>query len=336
MRNSIYCTLSTLILVVVATAVWGQTVATKSAQQDERVVVGTNLVTVNVIVTDDNGRYVKGLTRDQFALYDEKIKQNIAHFSADASPVSLGIVLEVHENAREKVKAALAALREFTNTLQSRDDFFFVAFSEHGSLKSEFIPSANQVLEHLKVVRPGGPSALYDALYLAADRLQRAHNLKKAILVISDGQDEQSRHSYAELRSRLRTFDAQLYAIGIADPARDPFAGYGRWVFEDVTRETGRRTFLMNAEAAMGRGVLAEMSRVSGGTTYYPDTESEPELTGICTQIALELRAQYTLGFYPSELSNKWRHLKIRVESPKRSPNYSLSYRKGYRLASGK
>lgn len=330
MRHPIYWLLGTLCVAIFTVTGVGQTITPKPAQQDERVLVGTNLVTVNVIVADRNGRYVKGLTRNQFEIYDEKTKQNIAHFSANSSPVSLGIILEVHENAAAgKTKAMLAALKEFTSTLNDRDDFFFVAFSKNGHLTTDFIPTADQVESHLKVVKPGGPSALYDALYLAAERLQKTANLKKALLVISDGQDEQSRHSYKELRNRLRTFDAQVYAIGIADPETDPFAGYGRWVFEDITRLSGRRSFLMNSDAAMGRGVLAEMSRVSGGNTYFPETESEPELTGICTQIAFELRQQYTLGFYSRDAGDgKWRRLKVRVTSP--ASGLSLSYREGY------
>jgi Ca-activated chloride channel family protein len=331
MRNPFYCILSALGLAIFATVGLGQTAATTPTQQDDRVVVGTNLVTVNVIVTDKNGRYVKGLTRNQFEVFDEKTKQNIAHFSADASPVSLGIVLEVHENTAEKTRAMLAAVKEFTSTLNSRDDFFFVAFSKKGSVTTEFIPSLDQVVNHLQFVRPGGPSGLYDALYLAAERLHKTRNLKKALLVISDGQDEQSRHSYNELRTRLRTFDAQVYAIGIADSATDPYAGYGRWVFEDITRQTGRRTFLMNSEAAMGRAVLAEMSRVSGGTAYYPETESEPELTGICTQIAFELRQQYTLGFYSRDAGDsKARRLRVRVNRAGGASGLTLSYRQSY------
>ncbi|HEX3280141.1 MAG TPA: VWA domain-containing protein [Pyrinomonadaceae bacterium] len=333
MRHPIYWLWGMLGIVVFSATVFAQTSATTPAQQDERVVVGTNLVTLNVIVTDRDGRYVKGLTRNQFELYDEKTKQNIAHFSADASPVSLGIVLEVHENS-EKTRAMLAAIKEFTSTLNDRDDFFFVAFSKDGSVTTEFIPSVDQLENHLKFVKPGRPAALYDTLYLAAERLQKKNNLTKALLVISDGQDEQSRHSYKELRNRLRTFDVQVYAIGIADPATDPFAGYGRWVFEDITRLSGRRSFLMNSDSAMGRGVLAEMSRVSGGTTYIPETESEPELTGICTQIAFELRQQYTLGFYSRDAGDgRWRRLKVLVTSPK--SGLRLSYREGY-LSSGR
>lgn len=196
------------------------------------------------------------------------------------------------------------------------------------------MPSADQVVDHLKFVKPGGPASLYDAVYLATDRLQRARNLKKALMVISDGQDDHSRYTYKELRNRLRTFDAQIYAIGIADPTTDQFAGYGRWVFEDITRQTGRRSFLLNSDVALGRAVLAEMSRASGGTTYFPQTESEPELAGICTQLALELRQQYTLGFYSNKAGDsKWHRLKVRLGKPAGGSGLTLSYREGYQIA---
>ena len=128
--------------------------------------------------------------------------------------------------------------------------------------------------------------------------------------MISDGQDTRSVHSYNQLRNRLKTLDAQIYAIGIADPALDAFAGYQRWFFEDITRQSGRQSFLMNPDAAIGKAVLAEMSR---------------------TQIALELRQQYTLGFYSNATNSKELHrLKVRVRETEARSNLRLSYREGY------
>jgi len=152
--------------------------------------------------------------------------------------------------------------------------------------------------------------------------------------VISDGQDTSSIHSYDKLRNRPRTLDAQIYAIGIADPNMDQLAGYRRWFFEDITRQGGRRSFLLDSDAAIGRSVLAEMSRVSGGATYFPETESESELAGICTQIALELRQQYTLGFYSRATdSNNWHRLKVVVTQTSKRLDITLTYRQGYQIA---
>ena len=304
--------------------------------QDEPVVVRTNLVTMNVIVTDSKGRYVKGLKSEQFSIFDENARQKIAHFSVGAAPLSIGIVCEVHTNTPERLAAVLSALKQFVATLGPADTFFFTGYSADGSVTTEFIPSAYQVIEHLTGVKPGGPSALFDAVYSASGRLRQSNNLKRALLVISDGQDSNSKHSYNQVRNRLREFDAQIYTIGIADP-KDQFAGYRRWMFEDITRQTGRRSFLLNAEAEMGRAVLGEMARVSGGTSYTPESESEPELTGICAEIALEFREQYTMGFYPSDLINpKWHRLKVRVAAPTRRSALSLSYRDGYQPVTGK
>lgn len=326
--------ISFLIPLILATLVSAVGQATPDSPPEEPVVIRTNLVTVNVIVTDKKGRYVKGLKSDQFSIYDENARQKIAHFSVGAAPVSIGIIFEIHSARQANVSAMLAALRQFVTTLGERDNFFFTAYSSNGSVTTEFIPSANQIIEHLSAVKPGGPSALYDVVYSAAGRLRQSPNLKRALLVISDGQDDHSKHSYDDLRNRLREFDAQIYTLGIADSAMEKFAGSPRWVFEDFSRQTGRRSFLLNSEADMGRAVLGEMARVSGGTTYTPESESEPELAGICTQIALELREQYTLGFYPSDLtSKKWHRIKVSVDPQESSSSFSLSYRKGYQRA---
>lgn len=123
MRRLIHLSLGTFGCLVFAAVAFAQSDKTTQPQQEERIVVGTNLVSVNVIVTDSKGRYVKGLGRDQFEVYDNKVKQQIAHFSADASPVSLGIVCEIHETATERTRALLAAIKQFASSLGERDDF---------------------------------------------------------------------------------------------------------------------------------------------------------------------------------------------------------------------
>lgn len=319
------------IALILATLVSAVGQSSPDPTQEEPIVVSSNLVTVNVIVTDKNGKYVKGLNSDQFSIYDENARQKISHFSVGSAPVSIGIVYEVHSASVSQVSACLAALKKFVATLREGDNFFFTAYSVDGSVTTEFIPSANQVIEHLSTVKPGGPSALYDVMYSAAGRLRQSRNLKRALLVISDGQDDHSQHSYDDLRDRLREFDAQIYTIGMAVSGLDQFDGYRRWLFEDISRPTGRRSLLLNAEADMGRAVLGEIARVSGGTAYTPEAGSEPELTGICTQIALELREQYTLGFYPRGVTSRKRHrIKVRVNPSDGTPRLSLSYRKGY------
>lgn len=325
----VVCAIS--LIVVGMTAVQAQSVQDPN---EDRIVVTSNLVTVNVVVTDRDGKYAKGLRADQFSVYDENLKQKIAHFSVGAAPVSIGIVCETPIRS-ERTSVILAALKQFVSTLERHDTFFFMAYDRDGSVTIDFIPSAKQLMDHLSVVKPGGPSALYDVLFSAADKLRQAPNLKRALLVVSDGQDESSKHTYADLRNRLREFEAQIYTIGIADPAIDQFAGSRRWTFEDLTKQTGRRSFSTSSVTGIGRAVLAEMSRVSGGATYSAESENEPELTWVCAQIAKELREQYTLGFYPSHVTpRRWHKLKVQIDA--RPLKLSLSYRKGYQLATKK
>jgi VWFA-related protein len=241
-------------------------------------------VTLNVIVTDSKGRYVKGLSRDQFEIYDNKVKQQIAHFSTDASPVSIGIVCEIHESATEKTRAMLDAIKQFTSTLKNEDDFFFLAFSEHGSFATDFLPSAAQVLDHLQYVKPRGPSSLYDSIYLAADRLRTSRNLKKALLVISDGQDTSSIHSYDKLRNRLRTLDAQLYAIGIAVPKMDQLAGNRRWFFEDITRQATTLAASLRSSSLQAEAPGNRIHRVSKAGELFAGYREVKDVEGMAVQ----------------------------------------------------
>ena len=157
-------------------------------------------------------------------------------------------------------------------------------------------------------------------------------NLKKALLIVSDGEDNNSKTTYDRLRNRLREFDVQIYAIGISNPETNSIAEARRWGFEDVTRNIGWRPYRLHADTTMGRAVLAEMARVSGGATYFPEVENEPELEGVFTQVALELRHQYTVGFYPNGVTSKrqWHRLRITVDNAKKSQRLSLSYRNSY------
>ncbi len=307
-------------------------VSAQSQAQDEEVAVGTNLVSVNVTVTGSNGKYVSGLKREQFEVFDDNQKQQITFFSAVDAPTTFGIVYDMHPSTIERSTATLRALKQFTRTLRTEDDFFIVAFNERGSLVLDFIPTLEQVQTNLPLGQPKGAASLYDAVYMAAGKIRASRNPKRALLIISDGLDHNSRSSYEELRDRIRGFDVQIYSIRIDDSVNSGTTNADGWAFEDVTRRTGRRNF-EKAETEMGSAALAELAKASGGTAYFPETSGERELAGICTQIALELRQQYAISFYPTDMASeaKWHRLRIRVlTSDKSRDRLTLSYREGY------
>lgn len=278
----------------------------KTGPQDQ-LILNTGVVNVLISVTDTYGRFVTGLTKDHFDLFDDKVKQNIAHFTDDDAPISVGIVYDVSGSMKERIMRSIKALRRFMETSHDDDDFFLIGFNDRAKLVQDFTTSSEQVVGHLMFVNPKGSTALYDASYLAVEKVAQGRHQKKALLIISDGQDNNSRYTYKELRNRVKEADVQIYAIGITDPATDSMAGYGR-------------------------GVLEEISRMTGGRAFFPNAYNEPELVEICTRIALELRHQYSIGFYPSDLTSdaKWHKLNVKINPPKGLGRLSLSYKDGY------
>lgn len=300
------------------------------AQQDDKVVVRTNLISVNISATNANGKFVSGLKRGQFEIFDNKVKQQIAYFTDEESPFSLGIIYDSQGASDSRLKSMLNALKQFVNSLDDKDDYFVLVFNERGSLMTDFVPNVEQVQAQLSK----NPNSLYDAMNLAFEKSMSARNAKKAILIISDGADNNSNIQYKELSKRVNVPALQFYAITISEPETDAVAGgVGRWVYEDLTGQTGRRPFFWNLEASLGRAVMDDLARATGGATYSAENKNDLEFVGICIQIAEELRRQYTIAFYPAEenLAYGQHKIKVRLNSPKEKGKVFLSYRQIYR-----
>ena len=300
--------------------------------EDETISVGTELVSINVSVTDKKNRHIAGLSKEQFEVFDDKVKQQIAFFSGEESPLSLGIVYDVHSSNTERADAVLKSLKKFVATLRPEDDFFVMVFNERGSGIVDFVPTSEQIYQQLTVSDTQGSKALYDAIYQASESIQKMRNAQKALLVISDGQDHQSRHSYKDVRAQISRLNIQVYGIGVTKSNNNSLITPTNWSYEDITRQTGRRTFLAGADDSLGQAVLEEMSKVSGGNSSSVDVRND-ELLGNCIRIEKELRRQYKLSFYPTEEivnPKKWHKLNVRLSGVEQPKQVSLSYRKRY------
>lgn len=278
-----------------------------SPNQKDKIVLETKIVNLIITVTDSYGRFVTGLAKAHFEVFDERVKQQIAHFSDADAPVSLGIVYDVSGSMKERISRSLRALKRFIETSHDDDDFFLMAFNDRATLVQDFTTSGDQIISHLMFVNPKGSTALYDAAYLAVEKIQQGRQPKKALLIISDGQDNNSRYTYKELRNRVKESDVIIYGIGVTDPATDSLAGFGR-------------------------SVLEEIARMTGGRAFFPNAYNEPALVEICTRIALELRHQYSIGFYPTDLASaaRWHKVQVKVNPPRGLGRLSLSYKDGY------
>lgn len=189
---------------------------------------GVELVNVTVTVSDRGGRFVSGLTQPDFVVYEDDRPVDITHFSAERVPVSLGIVLDTSGSMRgQKIEAARAALNRFLfDLLGPEDEFFLYTFDNLPHLAEGWTTDRNRISSALRRTRPDGATALYDAVAEALPLLQSGRHRKKALLVISDGNDTNSRTDLRTLKQIIRESEALVYAIGMdPDTTLTPFKG---------------------------------------------------------------------------------------------------------------
>lgn len=270
--------------------------------------IKTDLVTLTLTVTDVYGRYVMGLGKNAFTVLDSNQEQEITFFSDTDAPVSLGILFDVSGSmSGEKILKARKALSRFINTSHPSDEYFLIAFNNRAQLLLDRTRDGDAVLQKLTLVSPRQNTALYDAVYLGIERVTRGSHQKRALLIISDGQDNASRYNFGEVRRLMKESDVITYAVGIVD------AG-------DVGSQIGMQ----------GQAFLDELTSVTGGKSFYPT--SDVELDEIFDRISIELRHQYSIGYTPKDFQpdGKWRKVKVRVKPPRGLPRLTVRSREGY------
>ncbi|MBC7900951.1 MAG: VWA domain-containing protein [Saprospiraceae bacterium] len=275
---------------------------------EQPIKVKTDLVTLTLTVTDLYGRYVSGLTKNAFTVFDSNQEQEITFFSDSDAPVSVGILFDVSGSmSGEKIVKAQAALRRFINSSHPNDEYFLIAFNNRAQLLLDRTRDGEALLQKLTLVAPKQNTALYDAVYLGIEKVTRGSHQKRALLIISDGQDNASRYNFGEVRRLMKESDVVTYAVGIINGG-----------------DAG------SALGMQGQAFLDELTSVTGGKSFYPT--SDIEMDEIFERIALELRHQYSIGYTPTDfrLDGKWRKVKTKVKPPRGLPRLTVRSREGY------
>ena len=270
--------------------------------------IKTDLVTLTLTVTDLYGRYVSGLGKNAFTVTDNNQDQDITFFSDSDAPVSVGILFDVSGSmAGDKIIKARRALSRFLATSHPSDEYFLIAFNTRAQLLLDRTRDSDAVLQKLTLVAPKNNTALYDAVYLGIEHVTRGSHNKRALLIISDGQDNASRYNFGEVRRLLKESDVVAYSVGILDKG-------------DAASSLGMQ----------GQAFLDEISSVTGGKAFYPQTDVE--MDEIFERIALELRHQYSIGYIPKDFQadGKWRKVKVKVKPPRGLPRLNVRGREGY------
>jgi VWFA-related protein len=344
MRSSSNRVLATGIVAIVAltgAALGGQQRNRQPAQDPFKFRTGVELVNVTATVTDVSGRFVSGLRKDDFTVFEDDQPQPISHFSTERVPVSLGIVLDTSGSmAGDKLDAAKSAIDRFLYDLLSpEDEIFLYTFNDRPELIEPWTTDRRRLSRALRSLTARGGTAMYDAVAEAAPLAQSGRNRKKAILLISDGNDTNSQLDVQELKRLMRETEVLVYAIGIDGESQPTFTGGvprfpvpipipipGRrpggspWPFPPQSppqRRIGNERVNVRA--------LREITDDSGGRTET--IRSARDLDPATASVADELSKQYYLGYVgAAEKDGRWHTIQVEV----RNSRYKVRARRGY------
>ncbi len=271
--------------------------------------VNKTVVLINVTVTDPLNRFVTGLEKEHFRVFEDKVEQEITQFSSEDAPISIGLVFDTSGSMGSKLQKSRQAAAEFFKTANPSDEFFLVQFNDRPELAVPFTPDTDKIQSALTFTQSKGRTALLDSVYLAMHEMKKAHNPRKALLIISDGGDNSSRYTETEIKSAVREADVQIFAIGIFEA----MASRGR-----------------TPEEASGPGLLNELAEQTGGREY--PVENVAELPDIAAKIGIALRNEYILGYSPKnrERDGKYRRVQVKLNQPRGLPPLKAYFRLGY------
>jgi Ca-activated chloride channel family protein len=313
---------------------------------------GVDLIDVTATVSDATGRFVSGLTRDDFTVYEDDQAQSVSYFRAERVPVSLGLVLDTSGSmAGEKIDDARGALDRFVNDLLTEDDeVFLYRFSDHPMLVQGWTRDRQRLSREMARVAPNGGTAMYDAVFESMPMAEEGENPKKALVVISDGNDTSSIATLDVVRARIRKSEVLIYAVGIdganADTFRQqpstrprnppvpfprpPFGGRpggGRTpIYPQYRPGGGGRSFPGNTgDDRVNAAALRDLTDESGGRTEI--VRSARDLNPATASIADELSKQYSLGYASSARKDgRWHTIRVEV----RNRSYKVRARQGF------
>jgi Ca-activated chloride channel homolog len=323
-----------------------------AGQEGFRFKSGVELINVTATVTDRSGRFASNLRQEDFTVYEDEKPVEVTHFSAERTPVSLGIVLDTSGSmAGDKILAARDSIDRFLQALPDpQDEFFLYRFSADPYLVNDWTSNRELVSRSLARVNPSGGTAMYDAVAEAVPMAQGGQNRKKAIVLISDGNDTNSRLSVSEVRQMVRETEVLVYAVGIdghaettilgrpappimRPPSPIPFplpGGRGQprglpFPLPPQGGRTGGGITRGSVDDRVNVVALREITDDSGGRTEI--VRDARDLDPATLSIADELSRQYYIGYpSPGHRDGRWHNIRVEV----RDRSLKVRARRGY------
>lgn len=298
--------LSLFVLIALPSVATPQSVAQPDRVGPYAIRSNVDLVVLQATVRDHKGAPVSGLSKKNFQVYEDKVPQEIEFFSHEDVPVTVGLVIDNSGSMRPKRPDVIAAAMAFVKSSNPEDQIFVVNFNEHVSMGlSANLPFTNNAVQLEKALSShaiNGLTALYDAITVSLEQLQKGKWDKKVLVVVSDGGDNASKRNLTQVLAMVNRSSALIYTMGI---------------FDETDEDRNPR-------------VLKELSRASGGEAFFPKTLQD--ILPICEQIARDIRSQYTITFVPTKKTQDgtYRAIEVKAHEPSRGGRLSVSTRAGY------
>ena len=280
---------------------------------DFRIGVKVDLVAIYASIVDRNNHFVSGLEREQFRVLENGVEQKIETFAQEDVPVSMGIVLDLSGSMRGKIEQVNRAALAFLHAGNAGDDFFLIGFNDDVELLQDYTDDIDEISDALENTVVAGKTHLYDAIYLGVEKAQSGVKPKKALVVITDGNDETSYFTLKELIAKIQESDVQVFCVGLLEepPKKSIF---GRWA---------------NSEAKKYHDVLVNISEETGGNAFFP--RGTVEIHAIVKEIARDLRGQYSIGYVSSNTARDGTFRTVKIElSGKKAGDIKIRHRRGY------
>ncbi|HWC99141.1 MAG TPA: VWA domain-containing protein [Candidatus Sulfopaludibacter sp.] len=267
--------------------------------------INVDLALVPVFVTDAYGRSVTGLARENFRVFEGSRQVPIAAFTMQDQPISVGLIFDCSRSMREKFATAREAVREFYQQLNPEDESFLITVADRAELRQSFTGDFAELQNSLLFARPTGSTSLLDGIYMGLQLIKKSHNARKALVVVSDGGDNNSRYSLTELRRIAVEADTQIFSMNLYQNPQSEEEVHGPALMNDLCGGTGGVNFLVKE--------LADLHVAMG-------------------KIGVSLHNQYVLGYYPPDNSEsgKYRKIKVQLLVPPNTPPLNVHARAGY------
>jgi len=305
-----------LLIWMTALGLWSSLPA-QQGKEGFRIGVKVDLVAMDVTVLDAQGRPVEGLAAENFQVFENGKVQEISLFQEADLPITLGLVIDTSGSMRSKLHWVNQSIHSFLNNSNRDNELFIIDFShDQAELLQDFTRDPDDVRDAIKEkMLAGGGTPLWDSIYLGLGYADKGRLDRKALLIISDGEDKDSYYTFENVLERVKTGEIQVYFIGLQEKRANSLFDLGSFSREKAADE------------------IRQIADISGGICFFPDDLDQ--LSDITITIANELRHQYRIGYNPQRQpdTSGFREISVKLKNmPDSAPDYTVRTRRGYQV----